>query len=132
MRPSERITSPRDFIAEYERMLSTHSWDKVEPLIHEAAVFIFTEGTFRGKEEASMAFTKTFTLIEDETYRIREVNWTAEGESVAACEYVFEWSGIVGGKETSGGGRGSSVLLKTEEGWQLVLEHLGMLPGSYE
>lgn len=123
-----QIDNPQAFLKEYEKRLSYHDWKKVEPLIHEAAVFIFTEGTFRGKEAASEAFTRTFTLIEEEVYRITHVNWTAESETVAACEYVFEWSGIVGGERSSGTGRGSSVLVKDEKGWQLILEHLGPPP----
>ncbi|HEX6384718.1 MAG TPA: nuclear transport factor 2 family protein, partial [Anaerolineae bacterium] len=94
-------------------------------LIHEEAVFIFSEGTFRGKAEIAQAFEKTFQSIQNEKYRIRDPEWLVITDDVAACIYEFRWQGIVNGQEMSGGGRGTTILQKTNKGWQIVHEHLG-------
>lgn len=112
-------------LKEYERRLGYHSWDAVADLIHEDAVFIFSEGTFRGKEEIAQAFKQTFATIQDEHYTVRNVDWLVVSETIAVCIYEFRWSGTIDGQPASGGGRGTSVLCRTTDGWEIIHEHLG-------
>lgn len=112
----------------YERRLGEHRWEAVADLIHDEAVFIFSEGTFHGKPEIANAFRKTFQTIQDETYIIDDLQWLVVADDVAACIYKFSWKGVVNGQEMSGGGRGTSVLQKTSTGWQILHEHLGPMP----
>jgi ketosteroid isomerase-like protein len=113
---------------EYERRLGLHSWEAVKDLIHDDAVFIFSEGTFRGKQEIAQAFERTFATIQNEKYAIHDVDWLVVSESVAVCVFEFRWTGLINGQETSGAGRGTSTLLKTPEGWKIIHEHLGPPP----
>jgi ketosteroid isomerase-like protein len=116
--------SPEQFLQEYEQRLGEHQWNAVAELIHEDAVFIFSEGTFRGKVEIGQAFTRTFETIQNERYTIRNLEWIVMNGEIAACIYDFHWQGIVNGQERSGGGRGTTVLQKSAMGWQIVHEHL--------
>jgi ketosteroid isomerase-like protein len=115
-------------LKEYERKLGHHSWEAVEDLIHDDAVFIFSEGTFRGKQEIGQAFMRTFEIIQDEVYSIHDLHWLVVNELTAACIYEFRWQGIVNGQKASGGVRGTSILQKTPDGWKIIHEHLGPYP----
>ncbi len=123
--PFSNFNMPEDALHAYEQRLSHQSWELIEDLIHEDAVFIFTESTFRGKEEIRQAFEKTFDLIKEEKYWITDLNWVAKTDAMASCEYTFNWEGIIHGNPSSGGGRGSCVLIRTENGWKIIQEHLG-------
>ncbi len=122
---SSNFKTPEETLQAYEKLLSQQSWALVKELIHEDAVFIFTESTFRGKDEIRGAFEKTFDLIKEEKYWLTNLNWVARTSDMASCEYIFNWEGIIHGNPSSGGGRGSSVLIKTEGGWKIIQEHLG-------
>ncbi len=103
-------------LQEYERRLGQHNWAAVADLIHDEAVFIFSEGTFRGKQEIAQAFERTFQTIQNERYAIHDLQWVVVTEDVAACIYEFRWQGMVDGQEMSGGGRGTTILQKTSNG----------------
>jgi ketosteroid isomerase-like protein len=109
----------------YIENLNTHAWDQIAPCVTEDAVFIFTEDTFVGKAAAKAAFEMTFKLIENEVFSLHDIAWTAVTESMAACHYEFRWKGLIGAQESSGGGRGTSVLRKVNSSWLIVHEHLG-------
>ena len=119
------MESHTDFIAAYEQALATQNWQEVAPLIHERCVATFSEGTYVGKAAVESAFRRTFSLIEDEKYRIDQVHWVLERPNTAAMVFRFQWSGLVDGQPASGAGRGTSVLVKQEGRWQLLCEHLG-------
>jgi ketosteroid isomerase-like protein len=112
----------------YIEALNTHSWERIAPHIAKDAVFIFTEGTFVGHSAAKAAFKKTFELIEDEIFSLRDIKWTAVTDDMASCHYEFRWKGLINGAEASGGGRGTSILGKLGGHWLIVHEHLGPYP----
>jgi ketosteroid isomerase-like protein len=97
----------------------------VADLIHDEAIFIFTEGTFRGKSEIAEAFQRTFQTIQNEQYTISNLEWLVITDKIAACIYNYHWQGVVKGQEMSGGGRGTTILQKSANGWQIIHEHLG-------
>lgn len=115
-------------LSAYFEALNTHSWDQIAPHVAENAVFIFTEDTFTGQAAAKAAFEKTFALIQDEHFSLHDIVWTVVTDEVAACRYEFRWKGIISGQEASGGGRGTTILRKTNGRWLIVHEHLGPYP----
>lgn len=119
------MNTPQEFIANYERGLAAQSWSAIAPLIHERCVVTFNEGTHVGKPQVEAAFRKTFALIKDETYTIRNIHWVQETETSAVLTYEFDWSGKINGQPASGSGRGTSVLTRQSGSWQLLCEHLG-------
>lgn len=117
--------TPDEFLKNYERALSTQQWSIVAPLIHEDACVTFSDGTFRGKAAVQQVFERTFGLIEDETYAISNLHWVRKSVDYAVCQFEFRWSGLIDGEQSSGSGRGTSVLIKENGRWQLLTEHLG-------
>ena len=119
------VGSAREFVGAYEAALGTQQWDVIRPLVHPDCTVTFSDGTYRGIAQVGAAFRKTFALIQDEVYEMREVNWVLETETTAVMTFRFYWSGVINGKKASGSGRGTSVLVNGPGGWQLICEHLG-------
>jgi ketosteroid isomerase-like protein len=117
--------TPTLFVAAYEDALASQNWEVVAPLIHDDCVATFTSGTYRGKKEVELIFRRNFASIKSEHYAITNVHWVKQSEGFAVFTFDYQWSGVIGGKSASGGGRGSSVIMKSGTGWQLLSEHLG-------
>lgn len=115
-------------LATYVEKLNTHAWDHIAPCVAEEAVFVFTEGTFVGKAAAQAAFEKTFKLIENEVFSLHDITWTVVTSEVATCHYEFRWKGLIRGQESSGGGRGTTILRHVDGRWLITHEHLGPYP----
>lgn len=115
-------------LSAYVEALNTHSWDQIAAHVAEDAVFIFTEDTFTGHTAAQAAFEKTFALIQNEHFSLHDIVWTIITDDVAACRYEFRWKGLISGQEASGGGRGTTILRKTNGRWLIAHEHLGPYP----
>jgi ketosteroid isomerase-like protein len=115
-------------LSSYVEKLNTHSWDQIAPCVTEDAVFLFTEDTFVGKAAAKAAFEKTFKLIENEVFSLHDIAWTVVTDEVATCHYEFRWKGLISGQESSGGGRGTTILRRVDGRWLIAHEHLGPYP----
>jgi ketosteroid isomerase-like protein len=116
--------TPQDLIQQYEEALASQEWQRVEPLMHDDVCVIFATGTFKGKAEVQKAFEDNFSLIEDEKYSISNLHWVFLGNESATCLYDFHWQGLINAQPSSGGGRGTSVLLNVAGKWQILAEHL--------
>jgi hypothetical protein len=125
---AEPIMNHRTALSAYIEKLNTHSWEQIAPCVTEDAAFIFTEDTFVGKLAAKAAFEKTFKLIEQEVFSLHDIAWTVVTKDVATCRYEFRWKGLISGQESSGGGRGTSILRKVDDLWLIAHEHLGPYP----
>ena len=120
---------PEDFIQAYEQALRTQDWDQVAPLVHNDACVTFSNGSVhKGKDEVGKAFIRNFSLIKDEVYSISNVHWVRKDDNTAVYLFDFHWTGIINEKQASGSGRGTSVLVKENEQWKLLIEHLGPKP----
>jgi ketosteroid isomerase-like protein len=118
----------RQTLIAYESALNVRKMDDILDFIEDNAIFIFTEGTFRGKKEIKLAISKTFDLIKEESFSINNQTWIVENEKTAVCTYEFFWTGVINEKPTSGSGRGTTVLCKSSTSWKIILEHLGQPP----
>lgn len=120
---------PEEFIRAYQQALASQDWTNVDPLVHENASVTFSNGTVhKGKSEVRRAFEKNFSLIKDEEYSIANVHWVTKSSEMAVYLFDFSWSGLINGQPASGSGRGTSVLIKESDRWQLLVEHLGPKP----
>ena len=118
--------NPETFINQHEAALAAQDWQQVDPLVHPDACVTFSSGAVHvGKTAVQQAFERNFSLIQDETYQIENVHWVMRGAETAVYLFTFHWSGLINGKPASGAGTGSSVLIHTDNGWQLLVEHLG-------
>lgn len=121
--------NPEEYIKNYEQALATQDWSQVEPLIHEDACVTFSNGAVhKGRTEVRKAFEKNFSLIKDETYVITNVHWVLRSLETAVYLFDFNWNGIINDQPASGSGRGTSVLIKENDKWKLLVEHLGPKP----
>ena len=118
------VTQLGAFMAEYERAANSHDVQQVMPLITNDATYWFTDGSYRGREEIAGALERTFATIQNEVYEIRELEWVAANDELAACRYLFSWRGLVDGQPSSGRGRGTNVLVRRDGAWQVQHEHL--------
>jgi ketosteroid isomerase-like protein len=118
--------NPEEFIRAYEQTLATQDWKHVEPLVHNNVCVTFSNGAVhKGKSEVRKAFENNFSQIKDEEYSITNVYWVIKGAETAVYLFDFSWSGLINEKQASGSGRGTSVLIKESDKWQLLVEHLG-------
>jgi SnoaL-like domain len=117
------------FLVEYMRCTNTHQFDLVAPLIAEDAIYWFTDGSYRGREAIRAAFERTWAVIQDEEYVIENLEWLTVDMRSAACVYSFRWQGRIDGVIHEGCGRGTTVLCKLNERWQVTHEHLSRWPG---
>jgi ketosteroid isomerase-like protein len=112
------------FLRQYESANNSHVWANVEPFIAEDATYWFTDGSYMGINEIRSAVGATFTKIQDEEYKISNLGWPVVSDQIAVCTYRFSWKGLVNGVQQSGSGRGTNVLEKRNDAWQIVHEHL--------
>jgi ketosteroid isomerase-like protein len=117
--------TPDEFIHVYETALATQQWSRVEPLLHSDACVTFSSGAVhKGRRAVQAAFERNFAAIRDETYRISNVHWVVRTPDFAVYLFDFAWSGLIDGKPASGAGRGTAVIVRTGDSWQLLAEHL--------
>ena len=118
--------NPEEFIRAYEQALATQDWTNVDPLVHEKACVTFSNGTVHtGKLAVRTAFEANFSIIQEEEYVISNVHWVRKGAETAVYLFEFNWSGLIDDKPARGSGRGTSVLIKENDKWLLLVEHLG-------
>ena len=119
--PTATLTA---FVRAYEQATNSHNITRVTPLIAPEAVYWFSDGSHRGREAILAAIAGTFATIQDEVYRIDELEWIACNDGHAACRYRFTWTGTINGQPRSGTGRGTNVLINSAGAWQMLHEHL--------
>ena len=102
-------------------------------LTDDVALFYSNGTALWGKEQFEAAMTASWKLIDQYKYATVDSIWSAESESVAAVIYTFAWSGVAGGKEVNGGGRGTRVFRKDRgkgilaaSRWRISHEHLSV------
>lgn len=118
-------STPTEAMAAYERATRAHDLPALLALIDDDAVYFFSnESDHVGKPAIEAAIRRNFEVIQDETYVLEDRTWLVTAEDVAACVYNYRWTGTVHGEPASGGGRGTTVLRRTDEGWKVVHEHL--------
>jgi ketosteroid isomerase-like protein len=118
------MDDPAEFLRRYERATNSHDIARLAPLIAADASYWFTDGSHHARDDVLAAIARTFRTITDETYSLSEVAWLYRDADHVACRYRFRWSGTVDGRSASGAGRGTAVLIRSADGWQVQHEHL--------
>jgi ketosteroid isomerase-like protein len=113
-----------EFVRRYELANNGHDFDQLAPLIADDATYWFTDGSYQGLGAIRAAIERTFATIVDEVYEIRDLEWLAVTAELAVCRYRFWWQGLIDGRSESGQGRGTNVLVKRDDGWKMLHEHL--------
>jgi ketosteroid isomerase-like protein len=93
-------------------------------LTDDVALFYSNGGALWGKDAFVAAMTASWKLVSDYKYTTVESIWVAQSDSAASVIYTFAWSGLAGGNEVKGGGRGTRVFRRAPDGWRIAHEHL--------
>ena len=110
----------------YEKAANSGNFDKVAPLLSVEAIFWFSDGSFSGIENIRTAFEKTWNMIRDEEYSIRDLKWLYRDVDCAACIYEFVSKGTINGKASEFRERGTNILKKSDGEWKVIHEHLSL------
>lgn len=123
---------PQEYMTEYERRSAQRSFDLMQGLIADDAVYFFDDGSHHGIDAVRAAFEATWAHeVRDESYTLEDIRWVAEDPAVAVCTYRFRWEGATRRDTTRrllGLGRGTQVPRRTGDRWQTVHEHLSAEP----
>jgi len=118
--------TPEEFISAYEKALASQDWQTVSPLIADSACVTFSSGiVHNGKDKVQSAFEHNFATIKSEHYEMKNVVWLKKESTFAVYTFEYHWSGYINEKLISGNGVGTSVIVKEDESWKLLTEHLG-------
>ncbi|PKL42735.1 MAG: hypothetical protein CVV41_11920 [Candidatus Riflebacteria bacterium HGW-Riflebacteria-1] len=112
----------------YIDALASQSWDAASVFFHEKATVIFAEGTYHGKSSIGAAISKTFSMIKDEFFDIRDIRWNLQTDQFASCTFCFKWEGTLNGNRFTNPGRGTLVWVNENGQWLIINEHFGPIP----
>src|SRR5271169_3050123 len=117
--------SPKDCMAAFVAALIRRDIDAALALLTDDVAFFYSNGSaLWGKAAFAATITASWTRVERYTYKTDEAVWLAESAGAAAVIYAFSWSGVVGGQDVGGGGRGTRVFRRDANGWRIAHEHL--------
>jgi ketosteroid isomerase-like protein len=118
-------TSPHACMDEFVAAMIRKDMDSALSLMTDDVVLFYSNGaSLWGKEAFRSVMTANWKLIDNYNYRTLESVWLAQSDNVAAVTYTFAWSGVAGGRQVSGGGRGTRVFRRDTTGWRIAHEHL--------
>jgi hypothetical protein len=121
-----------DFLNHFELIAQKKNFDLVADMIHERAVFRFNDGDFTGRPAIRAAFEKTWASSsskpEQEKFFLSDIVVVATDTNTAAATYNWNWEGVSQGKTFRVQGRGTRVLVREGERWQIIHEHLSRMP----
>lgn len=115
-------------LEQYIAATNTHDFNQVEKLLHENAVYWFTNKTCTTMNEIKSYFENAWDMIKDEKYSAKNITWVTADEHSATCIYTYEYEGYYNGKFVSGSGRATNIFVRVDQKeWKLVHEHLSSL-----
>ncbi len=118
-------SSIKDFLKRYQAASNTKTFSNVRPFIHPKALFRFNDGDFEGIDAVQKAFEKTWSYeVEEDLYELEGLRIIHIDETSASISYNYVWSGRVKDKPFRYEGRGTSILAKSGENFQILCEHL--------
>src|SRR5262249_54506660 len=118
-------TSPQACMEEFVAAMIRKDMDSALARLTDDVILFYSNGsTLWGKEAFRSVMTANWKLIDNYDYKTLESIWLALSDNVAAVTYTFAWSGVAGGRDVSGGGRGTRVFQRDKMGWRIAHEHL--------
>ena len=118
-------SSPQGCMAAFIDSLTRRDIDAALALLADDVALFYSNGSaLWGKAAFASAMTANWKLIDRYSYSTLDAIWLAQSETAAAVIYTFSWSGRAGGRDVSGGGRGTRVFRRERAGWCIAHEHL--------
>ncbi|HEY1708830.1 MAG TPA: nuclear transport factor 2 family protein [Rhizomicrobium sp.] len=124
------MLTPGEVKRELVRRMNAKDLAGTMELIADDAVYFWSNGSaMRGKAAIAAAMQANFDSIRNDTYETLDVTWLVQTDEVAVCVFRFRWTGEINGMQTSGKGRGASVLKRVDGAWRTVHENLSQGAG---
>jgi ketosteroid isomerase-like protein len=120
-----------DFLNRFEEIAEKESFDLIQDLIHDNAVFRFNDGDFVGKSAIRAAFEKTWKGsegVKKERFYLTEIQVLTVDARSATATYTYNWQGSMNGQSFLIRGRGTRVLVVEAGRLQIIHEHLSRYP----
>ncbi|MGD8190851.1 YybH family protein [Brevibacillus ginsengisoli] len=113
---------------QYIEATNSHDFNNVRKLLHEKAVYWFSNKTCTTLGEIQSYFENSWDVVQEEVYSARDVQWLTADETSATCIYTYHYQGYHKGEFVSGSGRATNIFTKVDGGeWKLIHEHLSSL-----
>jgi ketosteroid isomerase-like protein len=120
-----RMVAPQACMELFIAALIRKDIDAALPLLTDDVALFYSNGTaIWGKDAFAASITANWKRIERYHYQTDESIWLAESDTAAGVIYTFSWSGVAGGQEVSGNGRGTRLFRREADGWRIAHEHL--------
>ncbi|MDQ0225827.1 YybH family protein [Metabacillus niabensis] len=118
----------QDALKQYIEATNSHDFQNVKKVLHENALYWFTDKTCSTINEIQAYFENAWEVIKDEVYSANDVKWITVDDNTATCVYTYHYQGFHNGTFVSGSGRATNIFIKdsTNE-WKLIHEHLSSL-----
>lgn len=120
----------REMLAQYIDATNSHDFANVKTVLHQEAIYYFSDQTCRTHEAIKTYFEHAWNVIKDEVYEARDVEWLFESDTSATCVYTYYYQGYLNGEWTEGKGRATNLFVNTKTGWKLSHEHLSAWPAT--
>lgn len=118
----------KDALRKYINATNTHDFNQVRKVLHEHAVYWFTDKTCKDMSEIQSYFENAWEAIKEEVYTANDIQWISKDQNAATCIYSYQYEGYHNGTFVSGSGRATNVFVKDNENqWKLIHEHLSSL-----
>lgn len=112
-------------LVEYIEATNTHDFNNVKKILHDKAIYWFTDKTCSNLSEIQNYFENAWDIIKEEVYTANDVKWITIDQNSATCIYTYHYEGYYDGKFIEGSGRATNIFIKTNHNeWKLIHEHL--------
>src|SRR6201999_4318014 len=102
--------SPQECVTAFTAALVARDMDAALALLTDDVALFYSNGSaLWGKDAFVATMTASWKMVSDYKYTTIDAVWLAQSDSVASVVYTFAWSGVAGGNEVKGGGRGTRV-----------------------
>lgn len=121
------------FLHRFEELAMHEDFSLVQHMVHEQAFFRFNDGDHRGRAAVQAAFEKTWRgdpSIKKARFYLSDVVVLCTDLNSASATYTYHWEGALRGTGFTIQGRGTRVLVRAEQGLQILHEHLSRWPRS--
>lgn len=113
---------------QYIGATNTHDFNNVRKVLHEQAIFWFSNKTCTTTSEIQSYFDNAWNLIKEEVYSAEDVKWITVDEGSATCIYTYRYEGYYNEEFITGSGRATNIFIRADDGeWKLIHEHLSSL-----
>lgn len=118
----------KEIFKDFLNALASQDGEAAQAFYHDDATIFFREGSYYGKFQIKMILQNTFSIIKDETFDVKNLNWNFQSDQFATCTFEYNWTGTIQGKQFVTPGRGSLAWVCTDGDWKIILEHFGPMP----